>query len=138
MRDTFTNWRTQDAGALTQTETTAGVKVGQAPIAGWPVVIHVPEQDADADTLTITWQESADNSTWRTFASTQPVVTGAPSAATSAANGLSLEERLHNNQEYVRCVLTVDGSSPDFGLVTVGMDAGKYRNALQEGAYAAP
>lgn len=135
MRDVFTNWRTQADGALDGTETLDPIKIGQAPIGGYPVVVHIPEQDDGGDTLTITWEESAtQGGTYRQFHTTRPQVTGTGSAAAP----ISLEDRLQNNLPWVRCVLTVTGSSPDFGAVTVGMDAGKFRNALQAGAYTAP
>lgn len=135
MRDVLVEWRTQADGDLDATETTSGIEVGQAPIAGWPVVVHVPEQDDAADTLDITWEESdAIAGTYREIQKTRPRVTG----STTAAAPISLEDRIHNNLPFLRCVLTVAGSTPNFGEVTVGMDAGKYRNALQAGAYTAP
>src|SRR5690606_14312707 len=135
--DVFTNWRTEADGALSTTYTSSYIRVGQAPIGGWPVVVHIPDQDADADTLTITWEESANGSTGeRRFHTTQPVVTGASGAATSPRpDGLSLRDRLQNNLPYVRCVLTVTGGTPDFGAVTVGMDEGAFRNVVTRGVY---
>ncbi|MFA7296259.1 MAG: hypothetical protein WC211_03610 [Dehalococcoidia bacterium] len=135
MRDTYTNWRVIADGDLTATETAAGIEIGQAPIEGFPVVVHIPEQDDAADTLDITWEESdALAGTYREFQKTRPRVTGSGTAAAP----ISLPDRLHNNLAFVRCVLTVAGATPNFGAVSVGMDAGAFRNALQAGPYTAP
>lgn len=139
MRDMYTEWRRPSDGAVTTTVTTEPIRLGQAPGLGFPVKIIVPEQDADADTLTITVQESAtENSGYRTFASV-PVVTGAAGTDLSArASSLTIPFRINNTLPYVRWVLTVAGSSPDFGGVSIGVDVGSYANALQGGVYAAP
>lgn len=138
MRDAFTNWRTADDGDLEATETLSGIRVGQAPLGGWPVIIHVPAQDDAADTLDITWEEAPDNDgvagTYREIVKTRPQVTGSGDAAAP----ISLADRIHNNYPWLRPKLTVAGSTPNFGAVTVGMDAGTFRNALPAGEYAAP
>lgn len=130
MRDIFTEIRTQSAGALEATETTAGVYLGAAPAVGTPIAIRVPEQDASGDTLTITFEESESVSgAYRAIATARPVVTGAGAAA--APKDINI--RLANVLDYVRAVLTVTGSTPDFGLVTIGVDIGTYANVLQGG-----
>lgn len=133
MRDVMTNWRTVADGDLDATETLTAIELGQAPIGGWPVSVQVPEQDDGADTLDVTWEESAtQGGTYREFQKSRPQVTGAGDAAAP----LELTDRIQNNLPWVRAVLTVAGSTPNFGAVTVGIDAGKHRNALQQGAYA--
>ena len=73
MRDAYTNWRTASDGDLDGTETTGPINLGQAPIGGHPVVVHIPEQAADADTLDITWTESATSGgSYREFQKTRP------------------------------------------------------------------
>lgn len=135
MRDALNEWRNASAGDLEATETLAAIEIGQAPIGGFPVVVHVPAQDASGDTLDITWEESAtQGGTYREIQKTRPRVTGTGNAAAP----ISLQDVLVNNLPWVRCVLTVTGSTPNFGAVTVGIDAGARRNALTAGNYAAP
>lgn len=131
MRDIYTELRSISDGNLTATETTAGMYIGQASVAtGVPVRITVPEQNATGDTLTVTFQESESLAgTYRTIATMQPVITG----TTVAAAPKNISVRLSNVFDYVRCVLTVTGATPDFGDVTVGVDLGAYANVLQGG-----
>lgn len=139
MRDVLNQWRTSSDGNLTATETTAGIELGQAPIGGFPVVVHVPDQFADADTLDITWEESATLAgTYREFQKTRPRITGASGAASAKVTSKSLQDVLVNNLPFVRLVLTVAGSAPNFGAVTAGIDVGARRNAIQAGNYTAP
>ncbi len=131
MRDIYTELRSLTDGDLEATETTTGMYIGQANVAGGvPISINVPEQDASADTLTITFEESESLAgTYRQIATAEPVITG----TTVAAAPKQINLRLSNVLDYVRCVLTVTGSTPNFGAVTVGVDLGKYANVLTGG-----
>lgn len=135
MRDALNQWRTQADGDLEATETLDPINLGQAPIGGFPVVVHVPDQDASGDTLDVTWEESAtEGGTYREFAKSRPRVTGTGNAKAP----ISLRDTINNNLPWVRPILTVGGSTPNFGAVTVGIDVGSRRNALTAGEYAAP
>lgn len=126
MKDANTNWRTAADGALTSTETTDGIFLGPAPVKGHGAVVHVPEHDDDADTLDVTFEESdAEAGTYREFAAL-PQITGADSPG-------DYEVRLANRQPWVRAVLTVAGTTPDYGEVHAGLDDGAHPNDNQQG-----
>lgn len=129
MRDIYTELRTLSDGDLTATETTAGMYIGQAPVSGGvPISITVPAMDNDADTLTITFEESASLAgTYRAIATVQPVFDDTDQVPAQQ------HIRLSNVLDYVRCVLTVTGATPNFGAVTVGVDLGSYANVLTGG-----
>jgi len=131
MRDIYTNLRNLSDGDLTVTETTTGMYIDQAGVAtGVPISINVPAQNASADTLTITFEESESLAgTYRRIASANPVITG----TTVAAAPKEINIRLSNVFDYVRAVLTVAGATPNFGAVTIGADLGSYQNVLQGG-----
>lgn len=129
MRDIFTNLRSASDGDLEATETTPGGYFGAAPVAGGiPFVIGVPEMDDDADTLTITFQESESlNGTYRLIDTVQPIFDDTDQVPATQ------HIRVNNVLDYVRCVLTVTGATPNFGEVTVGVDLGSYPNVLTGG-----
>lgn len=129
MRDIYTNLREQSDGDLTATETTAGAYVGAANVAGGtPFVLAVPEMDNDADTLTVTFEESAELAgTYRAIATVQPVFDDTDQVP--AVQHI----RVHNVLDYVRAVFTVTGATPNFGEVTLGVDLGTYPNVLTGG-----
>lgn len=129
MRDIFTELRTQADGALTATETTAGAYLGAAPVAGGtPFVLAVPEMDNDADTLTVTFEESETlGGTYRLIDTMQPIFDDTDQVPATQ------HIRVNNVLDYVRAVFTVTGSTPDFGLVTLGVDLGSYPNVLTGG-----
>jgi len=130
MKDIYTNWRTSADGSLTATETTAAIEIGAAPTHGHGVAVHVPAQNNAADTLDITFEESdTEGGTFRRFADVRPQVTGSGAAAAP----IDLPLRIYPTRPWVRCVLTVAGTTPDFGSVAVGLDTGAHRNDLQLG-----
>jgi len=135
MRDAYTNWRTAEDGDLEATETSSAIKIGPAPVVGHGVAITVPEQAADADTLDITFTESATESgTYREFAKVRPQVTGAGTLPASArTHSRDFDLRIYNTQPWVKAVFTVGGSSPNFGEVSAGLDPSAYRNDLPVG-----
>lgn len=128
MRDIFTNFRTASDGDLTATETTAGVYLGAAPLVGTPVAIGIPEMDDDADSLTITFEESAELAgTYRAIDTLQPVIDDTDQVPAT------MHIRINNKLDYVRMVFTVAGATPNFGAVTAGVDLGSYPNVLTGG-----
>ena len=130
MRDIFANFRTASDGDLTATETTAGVYLGAAPLVGTPVAIGIPEMDDDADSLTITFEESAELAgTYRAIDTLQPIIDDAERSPVPTTRHI----RINNKLDYVRMVFTVAGATPNFGAVTAGVDLGSYPNVLTGG-----
>ena len=128
MRDIFANFRTASDGDLTATETTAGVYLGAAPLVGTPVAIGIPEMDNDADSLTITFEESAELAgTYRAIDTLQPIIDDTDQVPAT------MHIRINNKLDYVRMVFTVAGATPNFGAVTAGVDLGSYPNVLTGG-----
>lgn len=127
MKDATNIWRDVDDVDLEATEgSITGIDVGPAGKHGHPAQVIVPAIDAEADTLIVTWQESATvGGQYRTFA-TMPTITGASAAGT-------YEIELQNRQRFVRPVLTVTGSTPNFGAVVVALDGAGVPNDLQTG-----
>ena len=132
MHDTYTDWRAIADGNLTATETSAAIELGPAPIAGHDVAINVPARNADADTLVITFTQSATlGGSYATFL-TLATITGTQVAA-GVGGGIKRAAQLQNTLPFVRIVLTVAGATPDFGDVSAGVDAGVRANVLTIG-----
>ena len=132
MKDAYTNWREIADGNLTATETSAAIEIGPAPIVGHDVAITIPEANAAADTLIITFTESATfGGSYATF-NTLATITGTLVAA-GPGDALRRTVKLNNTLPFVKCVLSVTGATPDFGDVTVGIDVGIRTNVLTIG-----
>ena len=129
MKDAYTDWRTVADGNLTATETSPAIELGPAPMGGFPVQINIPEANADADTLNITFTQSATlTGVYATF-HTLAEITGE-----DADDGIKRQFTIQNTLPFVKCVMTVAGSSPDFGDVSAGLDAGAgHTNVLTVG-----
>jgi hypothetical protein len=135
VKDLYTNWRELDDGNLTATETSAAVKVGNGGQIGHTLQVTVPARNADADTLDITFTESATSGGSYALFKTMPQITGTAVAAALLAGGsLTINTKLGNTLPWVKCVMTVGGSTPNFGRVHAGLDAGVAPNLLQIGA----
>lgn len=123
MKDAFTNWRTASDGDLEVTEPTAAIQIGAAGMVGHKGFIHVPEGDGDAPTLNITIEQSAtEDGTYTTFATIEEI---------DEADDRAFD--LANILPWVRFVLTVGGTTPNFGAVHVGLDKGAHQNVLTVG-----
>lgn len=125
MKDALTNWRTSDNGSLTATETLAALDMGgQFPHVGsYDAVVHVPQATGTTPTLDITVQEAqTEGGTYRTI-QTMPQIT-------VAGNYMV---RVVNARRWVRFVLTVGGTTPNFGGVHIGLDEGKVQNDIRLG-----
>ena len=115
--------RTSGAGSLTATETSSGVAINRTPQGGLACVINVPKQSI-GDTVTAKLQHSTDDSTYTDLINFEVV------ASTTAA--------ITTSSKYVRTVLTVAGTSPDFGAVTVMIGDRDQWNNISVGANAGP
>ena len=131
MKDAYTNWRELADGNLTATETSAAIELGAAPMGGHRVQLTVPERNANGDTLDLTFTQSAtlggSYATFHTYAQITGTVVNAESG------GITRAITIQNTLPFVKAVLTVGGATPDFGDVTVGLDAGVRENVLTVG-----
>ena len=98
---------------LTATVTGAGKEIQGTPIDGPTVRVSVPQATGTAPTLDITIQESTDNVTYVTLVTFKQIV----------AAGVHLR-RYSSRLKWVRAVLTVAGTTPNFGKVQVGFATG--------------
>ena len=131
MKDAYTNWREIADGNLTATETSAAIELGPAPMGGHAVMVTIPERNANADTLDITFTQSATlGGSYATF-HTRAQVTG--TAVNAVSGGLVQKFTIENTLPFVKCVMTVGGATPDFGDVTAGLDVGARANFLTVG-----
>lgn len=111
MFDALGMLRAAAAGNLTATETTTGKQIDGTPVHGVDVRIHCPQATGTTPTLNAKIQDSPDNSVWTdklTFA--QITLAG------------EYRGRLATPQKYVRAVLTVGGTTPNFGAAQVGFE----------------
>jgi len=100
--------------SLTATETSAGKEINGTPSGGLAIVMDVPKKSV-GDTLQLTIQHSTDNSAW-----TDLVVAETVASVTQASTvPFKIVRRFVTPLKYVRTVLTVAGTSPDFGAVKV-------------------
>lgn len=131
MKDSYTNWRELEDGSLSATETCPAIELGPAPMAGFPVQLTVPTRNANGDTLDVTFTQSATlGGSYATF-QTYAQITGTVVAA--EGGGITRAIIVQNTLPFVKAVLTVGGSTPNFGAVTIGLDAGVRENVLTVG-----
>lgn len=109
---------------LTATETGSFVTVDQ-PGPGLQIVVLVPEHNADGDTLDVVIDYSTDGSTAEGTKLTFPQITGASSSPSRYALGLPQTSKAIT---HMRAVLTVAGSTPDYGAVTVEIGKASLRS----------
>lgn len=125
--------RTSGAGSLTQTETATGVAINRTPKGGLACVINVPKQSV-GDTITAKLQHSTDDSTYTDLVNFE-VVASTTAAITDSSKYV---RRFATELKYVRSVLTVAGTSPDFGAVTVVIGDADQWNNVKVGAASGP
>lgn len=129
--DTNLQFRSTSA-SLTATETSATVEIpGGTPTDGLALVIDIPKRDV-GDTLAITLTHSTDNSTFTTLETLETV------ASITATNSVpfKLVRRFYSRNRYYRTVMTVAGTSPDFGAVQARVGSSDEWNILSVGANA--
>jgi hypothetical protein len=105
-------------GVMTDTEdSAAGVLMGRGPLNGMKVRVYVPAiTGTDTPTTNIKIQECDDNSTW------VDVPGGAFPAITVAGY---YEIHMHWTKLYLRYHATNTGTTPNFGVVTIGLTPGQ-------------
>lgn len=108
--------------ALTSTQNGTGLRVRSTRLAGVWVRFSVPQATGTTPTLDITVQDSADNSTFNTVTTLRQIT----------ASG-SYRQRIFTDREYVRAVMTVGGTTPNFGTVVGGFESGgQYKDAQSQ------
>lgn len=104
--------RTTGAASLTETETATAVDISSTPLKGLSLVVGIPKQSV-GDTVQVNLQHSTDNSTFTNLISMETVASITAALTTS----LILIRRFATELKYVRTVITVAGTSPDYGAV---------------------
>ena len=117
--------RTTGAGSLTATETTLGGAIKGTPAKGLSAVINIPKKSV-GDTLRAKLQHSTDNTTYTDLVSFETVA----SVTVAETESLPLVRRFATELKYVRVELTVAGTSPDFGAVSVVIGNADHWNRL--------
>lgn len=99
--------------SLTQTETSSAVSIpGGTPIDGLALVVDVPKKSI-GDTMQVTLRHSTDDSTY-----TDLLVTETVASVTAASTvPFKIVRRFNTRAKYLKTVITVAGTSPDFGAV---------------------
>ncbi|RME37940.1 MAG: hypothetical protein D6794_06145 [Deltaproteobacteria bacterium] len=105
--------RDSSAGNLTASETGSSVDFGGGDSRAMTYVVVVPQASGTSPTLDAKVQESDDGSTWRDVLSFPQITASGTYRVTAQLDG-----------RYRRCVLTVGGTSPDFGAVIVAPELG--------------
>lgn len=120
--------RTTGAASLTQTETATGIAISGTPLKGLSLVVGVPKLSI-GDTMQVSLQHSTDDSTYTTLLNMETV------ASVTAADSTSkiYIRRFATELKYVRSVITVAGTSPDFGAVWAAVGDSDQWNTLALG-----
>lgn len=111
MFDTNLQFRTT-TDSLTATETSAAVEIGGTPAKGLAVVLEIPKKSI-GDTLQLTILHSSDNSTYTTLVTAETVA----SETAASTVPFRIVRRFNTPLKYVKTVLAVAGTTPDFGVV---------------------
>lgn len=104
-------FRTSGAASLTQTETATAIAINGTPAIGMALVVHVPKKSV-GDTMQVTLQHSTDNSTFTNLLAIETVA----SVTEASTVPFKIVRRFHTRLKYVRTVITVAGTTPDFGV----------------------
>lgn len=111
MRDNNLLFRDTTA-SLTETETSAAIEINGTPLKGMAVVLNVPKKSI-GDTLQLTLQHSTNGSTWTTLLTAETVA----SVTEASTVPFKITRRFNTRNKYAKVILTVAGTSPDFGAV---------------------
>lgn len=112
MNDNNLFFRTSGAASLTETETSAALTINGTPAIGLTLIVDVPKQSI-GDTMQVDLQHSTNNSTWTRLLSMETVASVTAAITTS----IQLRRLFHTRNKYVRTVITVAGTTPDYGAV---------------------
>lgn len=124
MRDSQMLLRSTTAN-LTSTETSAAFTMGPTPLDGLNCVVVVPQQGTQT-TFDLTLQDSTDNSHWNTFLTFETLASNTQAVSTPVMQA----RRFQTLGQYIRSVVTVAGTSPNYGAVEVWLDDGPGFNFL--------
>lgn len=102
--------RIASAGNLTANANTGSKKIKGTPIRGLALRIHVPAAGGTTPTLSVSVQDSADDSTFTTIAT---------HATINAVGEYVLP--FATDKPFVRAAITVGGTTPNFGAVEIGI-----------------
>lgn len=130
MRDNNLLFRNTSA-SLTETETSAALEINGTPLKGMAVVINVPKKSA-GDTLIATLHHSTNGSAWTTLVNFETVA----SVTEASTVPFKITRRFATRNKYVRLVLAVAGTSPDFGAVNAHIESMAEWNDLKVGTTA--
>ena len=122
--------RTSSDGNLTTTETSASFDIGALPRGGLSVEVAVPSVSGSSPTLDVTIEHSADDSTFLTR-TTHPQITETTGRLGTGVDVYVMP--IDTYFRYIRVVLTIGGSSANFGAVLVNIGKQQTRNVLQVG-----
>lgn len=103
------------SAATTASFTGTGIQIDGTALSGVVIRIVVPQATGTSPTATFVVQDSADDSTYNTIFSFRQIT----------AAGV-LYGRFHTQRKYIRLIGTIGGTSPNFGTVKAGPDAGGY------------
>ncbi len=120
--------RTSGLGSLTATETTLGIAIKATPQSGLAARVFVPKKSI-GDTMRVKIQHSTDDSTYSDLVSFDTVASVTAASTTSA----EYDRRFATEYKYVRAEITVAGTSPDFGAVTIAIGDGDAWNTIPLG-----
>ncbi len=108
----------RSTGTLNASETSAtGVHTGKGPIQGMKLRIYVPSVTGTSPTCDIKLQECA------TLGGSYTDVAGGAVPQITAAG--TYELHVHWLQSYIRHHTTLGGTTPVFGVTTIGLTAGE-------------
>lgn len=107
----------RSTGTLNATEDArAGVHTGPGPLSGMKLRIYVPGVTGTNPTCDIKLQECDDNATWA------DVPGGAVPQITAAG---TYEHVVRWTKRYIRAHITLGGTTPVFGVTTIGLTPGE-------------
>ena len=122
--DSNLQFRNTTASATT-TETSSAVEIGGTPIDGLALVVDIPKQSA-GDTLQVFLQHSSDNSTYTTLLTTELMA----SVTQASVVPYKITRRFFTSLKYVRTIMAITGTSPDYGAVKIRIgDRDTWNNA---------
>jgi hypothetical protein len=123
VRDANLMFRATSA-SLTATETSS-LTIDGTPADGLALVIDIPKQSVGT-TLRPTLLHSTDGTTYTTLLTIDTVAS--VTAAITASK--RIVRRFHTRLKYVRLILTVAGTSPDYGTVSAAIEDDTQWNVL--------
>jgi hypothetical protein len=115
------------AGGVALAGTTAFLDLGTGgtPAAGLTIRLNVNSADVTTSSMAVRYDFGDDGST-ALESYTAPTITGTQARQ---AGGFEQIVRVAHKRRYVRAVPTLTGAAANFGVVTIGIDAGEFSQA---------